>query len=318
MHILIVCKANFEPSELNFQKNKAFIYDQVQELKRQNVSVDLFFLQGRGIKSYLKGVFKLRTFLKTHYYDLVHAHYGYSGLVAGIVSKYPVVVTYHGTDITERISNAISFFSILLADWNIFVSRNLMEKLIRKPRSRFSIIPCGVDLEIFYPKEKYYAMMELNWHGNRKKVLFSSSFKNPIKNVDLAKKSLDMFERKDIEFIEIKDKTRKEVALMLNACDVLLLTSYSEGSPQIIKEAMACNCPIVATDVGDIQEVVGNAKNCFLTDFDPREIFSKISLVFSKQERSNGKSFVEEFSNKRISSKIIRIYKEMLSDFTSK
>jgi len=314
MHILIICKANFEPSELNFQNKRSYIFDQVQELRRQCVNVDLYFIQGKGIISYFLGAIKLRSFLKKQQFDVVHAHYGYSGLVAGLVSKNPVLVTYHGTDITEKISKIISCLSILLSDWNIFVSQGLYNKSLKKPINRFSVIPCGVDLDIFHPIDKSNAIERLKWIKGKQRILFSSSFSNPIKNVGLAKKAFALLGRKDVEFVELKNRTRDEVALMLNACDVLVLTSFSEGSPQIIKEALACNCPIVTTDVGDIKEVIKNAKNSYVTAFDPIEIAAKISLILESNERSNGSEHIGYLSNVNIVKQLIEVYHEVISN----
>jgi teichuronic acid biosynthesis glycosyltransferase TuaC len=67
---------------------------------------------------------------------------------------------------------------------------------------------------------------------------------------------------------------------LLNAADLLLLTSLTEGSPQVIKEAMACNCPIVATDVGDIREIIGYTDGCYITTFKPSDVAVKIQAAF--------------------------------------
>lgn len=284
------------------------------ELRRNGVDVEVFFLQGKGFLAYLKALFKLQAFLKKNQYDIVHAHYGYSGLIAGLISKYPVIVTYHGTDITEKTSNVISFFSTLFAHWNIFVTQKLLDKTIRRPKGNFSIIPCGVDLDSFYPIEKTIATKNLKWTEERTRILFSSSFSNEIKNSGLARKSLEKIKGYQFDFIEIKDKTRQEVAWMLNACDLLLLTSYSEGSPQIIKEAMACNCPIVATNVGDIEEVILGTKNSFVTDFDLDEIASKISLILDRKERSDGFLNIAKYNNKGIAGQIVKVYNGLLQN----
>lgn len=313
MRILIVCKANFEPSEINFQKHRAFIYDQVKSLEPYLDDIQVFFLRGKGFLGYFKSAIQLRKFLKETQFDLIHAHYGYSGLLASIVSDIPTVVTYHGTDITENFSNLISTFSILLADWNIFVSSKLRERSFFKPKHHFSIIPCGVDLGIFLPLNRAEAFLKIGWINDKKRILFSSFFDNPIKNVSLARESLKLLEKHDAELIELKNKTREEVALILNSCEVLLLTSHSEGSPQVIKEAMACNCPIVATDVGDIREVISDTNHCYTTRFDPKEIAQKLDLILQQNERSNGRERVLEFDNKKIAANVLEVYNKVLN-----
>lgn len=314
MRVLIVCKANFEPTEPNFERNKAYVYDQYVSLKDHVDTVDVFFLKGAGISSYFKGAFELRNYLRSKTYDIVHAHYGYCGLVAGLVSPFPVVVTYHGTDLTESLSRVISCVSVRLASWNIFVSKRLFERVIPSPKSRYSILPCGVDLDVFFPKSKIQASAELGWDPKRKRVVFSSSFDNPVKNFPLAKSALDMIPNVGFDLIELKDKSRKEVALILNASDVLLLTSHSEGSPQIIKEALACGCPIVSVDVGDVRERIADTENCYVTGFDPDEIASKISLVLSKGSRSNGEQRIKKMDNRLVVDKIMGVYDHLVTN----
>lgn len=312
MRILIVCKANFEPSELNFQKNRAYIYDQFVGLKKHIHTVDVFFLRGTGILSYVKGAFELKKFLKNREYDIVHAHYGYCGFTAGLVSRFPVVVTYHGTDINEKVSNLISSFSILFARWNIFVSEELYQKAFWRPKTNFSIIPCGVDLDIFKPVDIENKELKKDLGRKKIEILFSSAFSNKIKNFPLANESFLLLNDFDATLIELSNKTRKEVAEMLNRCDILLLTSFSEGSPQIIKEAMACNCPIVSTDVGDVKKIIGQTKGCFVTKFDKFEIVEKMRIILEKGDRSDGRKFVGEFSNQLIVQKILDVYRQVL------
>lgn len=312
MRILIVCKANFEPSELNFQKNRAYIYDQFVGLKKHIQTVDVFFLRGTGILSYIKGAFELRKFLKNRDYDIVHAHYGYCGFIAGLVSRFPVVVTYHGTDIVEKVSNVISSFSIFFASWNIFVSEKLYQKALWRPKKNFSIIPCGVDLNIFKPISLEKRELKLDYGIGKNEILFSSSFSNKIKNFLLANDSFLLLKDLDPTLIELSNKTRLEVAEMLNRCDILLLTSFSEGSPQIVKEAMACNCPIVSTDVGDVKNIIGPAEYCFVTKFDKFEIAEKVRFILEEGKRSNGREFIGEFSDQLVIEKILKVYNQVL------
>jgi glycosyltransferase involved in cell wall biosynthesis len=313
LSILLVCKGDFEFSEENFEKNRAYIFDQYKGLKKLGFHVELFFIQGSGITAYLKAISKLRAFLKKNSYDIVHAHYGYCGLVAGLVSPFPVVVTYHGTDLTESLSRVISCVSVRLASWNIFVSKRLFERVIPSPKSRYSILPCGVDLDVFFPKSKIQASAELGWDPKRKRVVFSSSFDNPVKNFPLAKSALDMIPDVGFDLIELKDKRRKEVALILNASDVLLLTSHSEGSPQIIKEALACGCPIVSVDVGDVRERIAGKQNCFLVKNDPEHIADALKKSLNSAERSNTPGIHKNLDNRSIIEHLSKIYHTVTS-----
>jgi len=116
-------------------------------------------------------------------------------------------------------------------------------------------------------------------------ILFSGSFTNKVKNYPLARKALALVDQ-NIKLIELKGYSREQVNLLLNSCNVALLTSFSEGSPNFIKEAMACNCPVVSTDVGDVKEITSNIDGTYICDFSPDDVAKKTfkSLGFSKPD----------------------------------
>ena len=115
-----------------------------------------------------------------------------------------------------------------------------------------------------------------------------------------------------IDIKEIKNRSREEVNLLMNGAELLLLTSFSEGSPNVIKEAMACNCPIVATDVGDIADVIKNTPGCYLTSFDPADVAEKIKQALAFGKRTNGRKKIRHLDNKIIAEKIVEVYKKVL------
>ncbi|MBK7380894.1 MAG: glycosyltransferase [Ignavibacteriales bacterium] len=179
-----------------------------------------------------------------------------------------------------------------------------------------AVIPCGLNLENFYPMNKNIAREMIGLSENKKYILFPSGFDNPVKNYPLAKKAVDNL-NEEIEIIELKNKTREEVSLLLNACNLMLLTSFSEGSPQIIKEAMACNCPIVATDVGDIKEIIGDTEGCFLVSFknkdsrrdgEPKSKKTQSELIEeTSQKIEEALKFAEQVGRTKGSTKIIEL-----------
>jgi len=313
MRLLIVCKGDFERSEENFEKNRAYIFDQYQLLKTSNIQVKVFFIQGKGILPYILAIPKLKGFLKKEKFDLVHAHYGYCGLVAGLASNTPVVVTYHGTDITEKISKMISSLSILLSNWNIFVSQKLHQELFFSPKSHYSILPCGVNLDVFYPIEKIEACRLLGWNPDKRRILFSSAFDNPIKNYSLAKESFEKLDIRNLEMIELKNRNRQEVSWMLNASDVLLLTSFSEGSTQIIKEALACGFPIISTDVGDVKEQIGELENCRIVGYDSFEIAGILTKIILTKRRTERRKKIQNLDNQVVIKKLLDVYLNVLN-----
>ena len=90
--------------------------------------------------------------------------------------------------------------------------------------------------------------------------------------------------------------------MVLNASNLLLITSLSESGPLIIKEAMACNLPIVSTDIGDIKSIfTKKLKGCYVTNFNKRELIDSINKVLSYNKRTNGRDIIKELELDAIS-----------------
>jgi N-acetyl sugar amidotransferase len=223
----------------------------------------------------------------------------------------PVIITFHGSDINIRKLNFISSIVSYLSTWRIFVSKELHTKILLAPSKNYKIIPCGINLDIFRFIDKKEARVLLGLSHTKKYILFASAFDNPIKNFPLARKALDLIEE-EFDLLELNNRSREEVCLLLNASDLLLLTSRSEGSPQVIKEALACNCPIVATDVGEIEKMIYNVSNSYIVNFDAYNIAEKIRLILKSGERANGREMALPYDNNLIAKKIIDIYRKIV------
>ena len=304
MRVLIVASGNSS-------KVSPFVKEQADSLKRLDCTVDYFLIEGKGIFGYLKNYFLLkRTLKKSKRYDLIHAHYGLSGLLAALQSFSPVVITFHGSDVNLSIRNyLLSLFASRLADANIFVHPNL-SKSLKYYSDQAHIIPCGVDLDLFKPISKAGARDKLGLDHRSIYVLFSSSFDNKIKNASLAKLALKHID--NITLIELKNYSRREVSLLLNAVDLLLVTSHSETGPLIVKEALACNCPLISTDVGDVKTLIAGTKNCFITTYDAENIARKIDSILKSDRMSNGRDTVKHLGLDIIGNRVLNIYKRVL------
>jgi teichuronic acid biosynthesis glycosyltransferase TuaC len=302
MRILIVCSGN--------TKNRTFINDQAESLKRLGVQIEYFFITRRGAFGYLKSLESLKTTIKKAGCDLVHAHYGLSGMLSILQRTTPVVITFHGSDINALRNRFISTYAGFFARWNIFVSRRLYQKVCLKPK-HYSIIPCGVDLKLFHPIDRNQARNELGLSDARKYVLFPSSFDNRCKNYPLAKKALESLG--DVTLLELAGCSRERVNLLINACDAVLMTSLCEGSPQVIKEAMACNCPIVSTDVGDVKESIGNTDGCYITSFKPEDVAKNIRMAIDFGRRTNCRDKIIHLEINNIAQMVLGVYKKVLS-----
>ena len=287
-----------------------FVKEQGESLKEIGLDIDYFLIKGKGITGYLKNYFNLIRLVKNNTYDIIHAHYGLSGLLATFQSHVPVVITFHGSDVNlNRTNFYLSFLASRLSDTNIFVHESLSKKL-----SLFSdqteIIPCGVNLNLFKPIDKLASRDKLGLDHNYSYVLFSSSFNNKIKNAALAKLALSNFE--NMILLEMKGYSREEVHLLMNAVDILIVTSHSETGPLVVKEALACNCPIISTDVGDVKELVKGTKNCYIVGYDAKHIEQRIRDILSSNKRSDGRAAVKHFGLERIARDVCEVYKRVV------
>lgn len=293
-------------------KHQAFIYDQINAIKKvdNEIGFDTFFLKKKGLKGYLGSLPAMIREINLLKPDLIHAHGGTIALLCNLQRKVPVITTFHGSDINNKSIRWLSAIAGLLSNKAIYVSQQLRKKAIIKKKTD-TIIPCGIDLDTFKPVPQEEARNTLHLPVNDPYILFCSQFDNPIKNFDLVRKVLKLLP--PIKILEIANRTRDEVNLLINGSSLVLLTSFSEGSPNVIKEAMACNCPIVSVDVGDVKEVIGNTEGCYLTSYDPMDIADKIKSALAWGKRTQGRAKINHLESSIIANKIIEIYKKVVT-----
>ena len=181
-------------------------------------------------------------------------------------------------------------------------------------KKNYSVVPCGGNLSVFKPMDMVEARKRLNWNTKDIYVLFAGRFDNPVKNPLWAKKCIAL--AGNCKLIELKGYKRIEVNLLMNACNLLLVTSISEASPQVVKEAMACNHPIVSTDVGDVRSVFGETKGCYITSRNEVDCVEQIrkAIRFSmKYSQTDGRCRVIDLGLDihEIAQKIISLYKQL-------
>lgn len=289
MRVLIVASYNkgcFAP----------FVIEQAEALASAGCEVSWLGVQRKGICGYLRERARLKKQIRVCRPDVIHAHYGLSGLLANLATRQiPVVTTYHGSDINESKVRPFSKMAVRLSAWNIFVSTPLMR--LAQAGSRSSVIPCGVTL----PNEEWRC-------PDKKRVLFVGAFDNEVKDADLAREAMKGI---DAELIELKGFTRQEVNELLCSVSCLLMTSKSEGSPQIIKEALACGCPIVSVDVGDVKERTKGVDGCYVVSSrKPEDIAEAIRQALAIKEKTNGREKIvaDGLTNEQVAKKIMEVY----------
>lgn len=306
MRILIVNSCNSAKDSFDY----VFVNDQADALKNLGYIVDFFGIKGSGILGYLSNRKKLLDKISEFHPDIIHAHYGLSGLLANLQRRVPVITTYIGSDINNNNIFFISQIVMVLSAQNIFVSKKIKNKSLLK--SNQTLLPYGIDLNLFIPTEKIIARNILGLDIDKNLILFAGSFDNPVKNSVLAKTAITAIP--NVELLRMGGGyTREQVALLFNAVDVALMTSFSEGSPQFIKEAMACNCPIVSVPVGDVFEMIDSLNGCYISTYNPSDVTDKIIEALKFKTRTNGRNRIISLGldNENVARKLSDIYIEV-------
>lgn len=309
MKVLLVHSGN----AVNGNSEKyVFVREQGEGLRALGADVEYFAVVGKGVMGYLRNYKHLQKAIKAFQPHLIHAHFGLCGALCVMQSRVPVVITCHNGETLSWYGNIITSLAIQRAAHTICVARHIYDKLYLKPKN-YTIKPCGIEMTDVM--DKTIAQQKMNLPKDKINILFGGSFSNLRKNVALANAALNILNRDDINLIEMKGFSREQVTLLYNACDMLLLPTKSEGSPQVLKEAMAYNCPVVATDVADISYLLDGVSNSYVTTFDPADVADKIQKVIASGERTNGRERIMQLrlTNREVAKAIKTIYENILS-----
>lgn len=325
MKVLIVSryKNNFADHQL------PFVTEQGEVIRALGYEVDYFLVRG----NYIKAVGALKAKIWEFKPDIIHAHFGLSAITAELQNEVPVVTTFHNGETLNWHVNLMASLMSLRAKHVIYVAQHIRDLSYFKAKN-YSIIPCGVPMEqmIITPKEE--ARKQLGWDADTKYILFGGAFDNERKNYKLLKAAVErltnerMNELGEIVCIEMKGLSRAECVLRMCACDLFALPSHSEGSPQALKEAMAVNCPCLATDIADVRELFGDEPGHWILrnprktnerwDGDEnslREMMELMNDAMMFEGRTNGRERILQLglSNEQVAQRIVEIYKKILN-----
>jgi teichuronic acid biosynthesis glycosyltransferase TuaC len=329
----VLCVTNMYPSA-RFPALGTFVHQQIQGLRDLGLDLSMLYVarreKGRKCFSGLAG--RLRKHLAEMDADLVHVMYG--GIMARVVTRTitqrPVIVTFHGSDLLgESCAGLVPRFvawlgvrasiqAALRAAGVVVVSEGVRRTLPPHcPAAKVRVIPCGIDLDRFQPSDRRACRERLQWSPDRFHVLFQDNNNAPVKRPALARAAIAAARAKgvDAELHVLRGVPYADVPLWLNACDVVLLTSEHEGSPTIVKEALACNRPVVSVDVGDVAERLGGIQGCYLARPEAADLAGKLLLVSRGPSSVRGRQTLTELSLHRVAVRLKEFYEDTIQQW---
>lgn len=300
-------------------KVSAFVQSQYDSLVDEGLEMVLFPVVGKGLKGHLKAILSLRKVLKREKPDIIHAHYSVCGYVATFASlglRTKVVLSILGSFPKNNLKLKVVRF---------FINHVWTKTLVKSQRTakqlsmNLPIIPNGVNLSQFSIVDYDNARKLCDFDKNKKYIIWCSNPERKEKRFNIAKEAVDRLGDSSVVLFPVYNRTHDEVVNYMCAADVMLLSSYSEGSPNVIKEAMACNCPIVSTNVGDVPERLSGLDGCFVLDEVPRyeeydaeleSMVEKLKLALEYNARTSGRNRIikDQLSIEQVAKRILEFY----------
>lgn len=281
MKILFVCSGNHGLSPI--------VSAQADSLVKAGHEVQIHRIVGKGIWGYLSNVPKLHSVIRRTRFDAIHAHYSFCGIACALATRRPIVCSLMGSDVIQSgvYRKVIRFFVKYIWGATIVKSQDMKDKL---GLSKLQVIANGIDLEHFRPMDRTACRAQLGWDEGQY-ALFLADPERPEKNYALAEAAVIMVPGLRIKVVS-KVK-HSEVPVFLNASNVVILSSLWEGSPNVVKEAMACDVKVVSTDVGDVRYLFGDTPGYYLCGMDPASMAEALISALSFTEVRGRERIIE-------------------------
>ncbi len=325
MKVLVV--TNMWPTPEN-PRAGTFVERQVRGLENLGVTVEPVVIDrvSGGVLAYAHASELVRESSRAFRPDVSHVMYG--GVMSDLVSRgmqdLPIVQAFCGTDLLGersgpllqrlrgRVGVLCSRRSAWRADQIVVKSKNLAEAVPRGiERAIVHVIPNGIDLEFFRPLDGGECRKKLGWRDDIFHVLFcTTKLKVANKRLPLARASVAALKRlgTPAELHVMTETPHAEVPIWLNAAGAVLMTSHHEGSPNIVKEALACNRPVVSVDVGDVKERIAGIDGCHLAQADPGDLAGKLRAVSRGPWEVEARGRMKELSIEAVARRLVKVY----------
>jgi glycosyltransferase involved in cell wall biosynthesis len=303
-----------------------FVRTQVEALRAAGVDMDLIVADGdRGtISAYRAALAQIHRVAREGSADLIHAHFCYPGVVARAQRKLPVVVTFHGSDLLGdigpdgrvtargRAQRMLGRSLTRVIDAAIVQSEQMAGEVTATTPTY--VIPHEVDLSVFRPWPRADACAKLGLDPDRKRVLFAADPSIAVKGFPFARSVAEGLAARgiDVDLHVVYRETQDGLAMHMSASNVLIFPSFQEGSPNIIKQAMACGLPLVTTDVGDVRERLAGAPGCFILPRVERAFIDGITTLLQRGDRTDGPSRLADLLPEVVAQRVMRVYEDVL------
>lgn len=314
MKVLLV--SNVYPTEDG--RGTPSIRIQKELLETLGVDIDVYPIETGNKRAYLKAAlhFLALNFRKPQY-DLIHAYYGLSSFAAVLQTKTPVVATFLGSDILAEGKHndrdrRFSMFGVKKSKAVIVMSEEMKRSAGREDAK---VIPFGVHLADFQPQDRMAVREKLHLLPDRKYILFPWNPARLVKRYDLVEAAVKRLQEKfcETELVVIYDQQHQVIVDYMNACDVIVVASDHEGSPVAIREALACNLPVVSVDVGDVGEMIEGVDQCLLVGQNPEALAEGLEKILTIGTRSNGRKKMQAYDMMKATEQVYEIYQQVLN-----
>ena len=306
----------------------AFVKSQADSLAAAGCENTLYEIKGwHHTSEYLRALVELPRVARDCGAELVHAHFGLSG-TAALRVKLPLVVSFCGDDLLGRpdATGRMTLKSRLLIPVSLLAARRANGVIVKTEEMRrviadvpdVHVIPNGVNLSRFQPQPRDAARAALGWRGTGQVLLFAAKPTESRKNWPLADAACRLLAARglDVRLEAMYGRPQADMVSAMNAADVLLLPSYHEGSPNVVKEAMAVNLPVVAAPVGDCAELLREVSPSFVVPHSPQAFADAAAAALASGARSNGREVIERrLSVESIAQRVLAVYGEAKSRF---
>ena len=310
----VLCFTNMYPTDEEPWEG-SFVRELVEGVRAHGVDVEVLAFDGRvRRRAYAEAALLLRRALRRSRFDIVHAHYGLTGMVALTQRKAPTIVTFHGSDTGNPRVKWQAWVSWLVARGAtpVFVNRAAARRLGRPDAA---VIPAGVDVGVFRPRPAAEARRSLGWPIDGRFILLPGARANPDKGAPLFDSVIHELGHRvpDVTPMSLEGFPRERVVDVMNAVDVTLMTSVFEGSPVSVKESLACRTPVVSVPVGDLQELLDGLPGCAVAPRRPDALADAVVAALEHGGSDSLRQRAEQFSTARVSERTVELYRSVLA-----